>query len=306
MSERLRSLVLTSQGESGAFPAIAHSPTGHVPDENAFVTALVVNLLDDAVLDPEIEKARQRALDFLLRCQRPDRPGAFSFYPAYAHPVWIGEVLPADADDTALCSLALFHGGRWRRSELRRVVQEVLGRHRLEKRPSGGAWFRAGVYPTWLDTGKLRNSIDVCVNLNIAVLIEEAGVGSKHGHEGIMEMVGAALNWAGSCPERARTITPYYPHPVEMGHALKRAAAAGIRGAEDLLKRFRAQAWSRCEDPVSAPVCSSLGGGVQWTSPILQAVRRKARTGRAGADEGALVSQRSLFASTPSMPRNLK
>lgn len=279
-SESLRSLVLASQGKSGAFPAIAHSPTGPVRDENAFVTALVVNLLCDLAPDPGIEKARQRGLDFLLRCERPDRPGAFSFYPAYAHPVWIGEVLPADADDTALCSLALFYGGRWRRSALRRVVQEVLGRHRLEKCPSGAPWFRAGIYPTWLDTGNLRNSIDVCVNLNVAVLIEEAGVGSKHGHGGIVEMAGAALDWAGNCPERARAITPYYPHPAEIRHALGRTAAAGVKGAEELLKRFRAKAWSRCKYPVSTPVCSSPGGGVVWTSPVLHAIRCRARAGR--------------------------
>ncbi|MGH8685034.1 MAG: hypothetical protein ACREUM_06735, partial [Nitrosospira sp.] len=199
-----------------------------VPDENAFVTALVINLLDGVATDPEIEKARQRGLDFLLRCERPDRLGAFSFYPAYAHPAWIGEVLPADADDTALCTLALFHGGRWRRSALRRAVQEVLGRHRLEKSPPGAPWFRAGVYPTWLDAGKLHNPIDVCVNLNVAVLIEEAGADSRHGHGGIMEMAAAALDWAGNCPERARIIAPYYPHPAEMGYALERAVVAGV------------------------------------------------------------------------------
>lgn len=103
IGKELRSLVLASQGESGAFPAIAHPPSGPVPDENAFVTALVVNLLSRVAPDPKVEKVRQRGLDFLLRCERPDRPGAFSFYPSYGHPPWIGEVLPADADDTALC-----------------------------------------------------------------------------------------------------------------------------------------------------------------------------------------------------------
>lgn len=280
IGKELRSLVLASQGESGAFPSIAHPPSGPVPDENAFVTALVVNLLSRVALDPGVENARQRGLDFLLRCERPDRPGAFSFYPAYAHPAWIGEVLPADADDTALCSLALFYGGRWRRSMLHRQVREILGRHRLEKQPSGAPWFRAGVYPTWLDAGKLHNPIDVCVNLNIAALIEEAGVDSRHGHGGIMEMADAALDWAGNCPERVRTIMPYYPHPAEMGHALERAAMAGVQGAESLLKRFRSQARSRCEDPATMPVCASPGGGIIWTSPVLQNVRRWVRKGR--------------------------
>lgn len=296
IGERLRSLVLASQGESGAFPAIAHPPSGSVPDENAFVTALIVNLLGEVAADPEIAEARQRGLDFLLRCERPGRPGAFSFYPAYAHPAWIGEFLPVDADDTALSALALFRAGRWRRSALRREVREVLGRHRVEERPHGAPWFRAGVYPTWLDAGRLHNPIDVCVNLNVAVLIQESGVGSRHGHGGILEMVGAALDWVGDSPERARAITPYYPHPAELGHALERAVAAGVRGAGGLLKRLRAQAWSRCEDPVSAPICSSLGAGVVWTSPVLQAVRCWTRTETTEPElEAALTASLSEF-----------
>ncbi len=289
--ERLRALILASQRESGAFSAIAHPPGGPVPDENAFVTAVVVDLLGEVAPNPESAKARQRGLDFLLRCERPGRPGAFSFYPSYAHPAWIGEVLPADADDTALISLALFRAGRWRRSDLRRVVREALGRYRVEERPRGAPWFRAGVYPTWLDAGRLHNPIDVCVNLNAAALIQESGVGSRHGHGGILEMVDAALDWVGDSPERARAITPYYPHPAELGYALERAVAAGVRGTVGLLRRLRAQAWSRCDDLVNAPICSSAGRGVVWTSPVLQAVRCWTRTGTIGPElEAALVA----------------
>jgi hypothetical protein len=189
----------------------------------------------------------------------------------------MGEVLPPDADDTALSSLALFHAGRWRRSDLRRAIEEILGRYRVEKQPRGAPWFRAGVYPTWLDAGRLHNPIDVCVNLNVAVLIEEAGVGLRHGHDGILEMAGAALDWVGDSAERARAITPYYPHPAELRHALQRAVQAGIQSADGLLKRCAAQTWSHCADPMTAPICTSFGAGVIWTSPVLQAVRCWAR-----------------------------
>jgi hypothetical protein len=273
----LRSMILTSQADSGAFRSIVHLPGGPVPDENAFVTALVVSLLRDMEADPQIADARQRGLDFLLRCERPDRPGAFSFYPATEHPAWMGEILPPDADDTALSSLTLFQAGRWPRSALRRAVEEILGRYRVEERPRGAPWFRAGVYPTWLDAGRLHNPIDVCTNVNVAMLIEESGVGSRHGHGGILEMAEAALDWVGNSAERTRAITPYYPHPAELRHALQRAVHAGIRSADGLLKRCSAQAWSLCDEAMSAPICSSLGAGVIWTSPVLQAVRHWAR-----------------------------
>lgn len=278
-SERIRALILAAQGESGAFPAIAHPPDGPVPDENAFVTALVVDLLMNLASNPEVAHAIERGLDFLLRCERPGRPGAFSFYPPHAHPTWIGEALPADADDTALISLAHFRAGRWQRSDLRRQVRHVLGRYRVERQPAGAPWFRSGVYPTWLDASRLPNPIDVCVNLNIAVLIAESKAGPPHGHGGIMEMVAAALDWVGDSPERAMAIMPYYPHPAELGYALERAAAAGIREAASLLERFRAQTWGRSEDPVNTPICSSLGTRVVWTSPVLKAVRCWTRTG---------------------------
>jgi hypothetical protein len=267
------STILASQTPSGAFPSVAHLPTGPVHDENAFVTALVLCLLlSDVNPEPWVAGACGRGVDFLLQCQRPSPPGSFAFYPAHAQPAWIGEFLPPDADDTALCSLALFRAGVWPRSQLRSQVLDVLDRYRLQRRPPGADWFRAGTYPTWLETKRLHNPIDVCVNVNVLVLIEVSGAGTRHGH-GIVEMVDAALDWVGDSPERARAIMPYYPHPAELIYALERAAAAGVCGAGGLLERVRTQPWSLCEDPVNAPVCSSLGAGIVWTSPVLHAVR---------------------------------
>jgi hypothetical protein len=264
-------MLLASETCSGAFASFAHLPGGPVEDDNAFATVLVLDLLAGARRDPEIERLCERAIAFLLRCRRAS--GAFGFYPCGAQPAWIGEGLAADADDTALISVALFHAGVLRREELERQVRVTLARYRLQRQPQGAPWFRAGVYPTWLDAARLRNPIDLCVNVNVAVLIHESGVGPEHGYGGILAMVGAGLDWAGAGAARARAITPYYPHPAELGHALGRAVQAGVSGACGLLERCLAQPWSRREEAGNAPICSSLGAGVVWTSPLLQAVR---------------------------------
>ena len=153
--EKLRSAILASQASSGAFPSIAYLPGGPVADENAFVTALVIEQLSMTDMDPEIAGACERGAGFLFACQQ--RSGAFSFYPVNAQPAWLGEFLPPDADDTALCSLALFRSGLWPRSSLRRQVFEVLETYRLQTRPRGAEWYRAGIYPTWLDSRRLHN-----------------------------------------------------------------------------------------------------------------------------------------------------
>lgn len=268
IAEPLREMIKRAATDSGAFPSVAHLPGGPVADENAFVTALACDLLGKLDAGPEIEAIRQRGLDFLLRCRRPG--GGFAFYPADAQPAWIPDFLPADADDSALCALALFHAGRWHRPDLRHMT-EVLDSHRVRTRPLGQTWFRADVYPTWLDTRRLRNPIDVCVNVNVLLLIETSGVGSG---SAIVGMVGAALDWVGECPIRARSIMPWYPHPVEFRLALERAEAGGVQAAASLLRRVRAQAWGACDEPADAPVCCSPGGGVVWKSPLLQALRR--------------------------------
>jgi hypothetical protein len=267
--------ILGRQAPSGAFLSTAHLPAGPVNDENAFVTALVIDLLIQTDPHPALANAIERALEFLLRCQHPGCPGAFCFYPADAQPAWIGESLPPDTDDTALCSIALFRAGRWSRG-LRRQVHDLLGRYRLATRPRGEEWFRAGVYPTWLDSARLCNPIDVCVNINVLTLIKLAGLDSRHG-DGILEMVGAALDWAGDRPDRARLITPYYPHPSEMEHALERAANARVHEAQALRARMSNRSSNASQDPSLLPVCCSLGGGVVWTSPALQAARAATR-----------------------------
>lgn len=271
--------ILAAQRPSGAFASVAHPPCGPRPDENAFVTALVLIHLCALPPFPKVAAAIERASDFLLQCQHPRRPGAFCFYPPAATPDWLGTGLGPDADDTALAALALYRAGRWQRNALRRVVQKVLAPYLIGRRPPGPPWFRAGVYPTWLDAGRLRNPIDVCVNLNVATLLHEAGCHGSPAQAAMIDMAGAALDWAGDSPERARQLVPYYPDPAELRFALERAASAGVPGAAPLLARAGEHAWSSSAN-ADAPVCGGCGGLTVWTSPCLQAIRALGRLSR--------------------------
>lgn len=272
MNDPAWSEIAASQAASGAFTASVQLATGRVTDENAFITALVLDLLGTGELSRELAGVRSRALDFLQRCERPAPGGGFAFYPAGAQPGWIREPLPADVDDTALCSLALYHGGRWSQSRLRDQVLGVLDRYRLAEKPHGAEWFQSGVYPTWLDAKRLCNPIDVCANVNVATLIELSGLGESHSR-GIVRMVEVALDGVIEGRESMQTIMPYYCHPAELGHALQRAARARVSGAGALLARFGAQGWWQGGDDPATPICCSLGARVVWSSSVLSAAR---------------------------------
>lgn len=265
--------VRSAMTPSGAFRSWAHLPTGPVADENAFATALILEQLHRLGIGPMLEDIRDRAITFLLTCERPRGSGRFGFYPAGTQPDWIRDPLPPDTDDTALCSLALFQAGRWPRERLRRQVCEVLAPYRLSRRPAGVNWLRPGIYPTWMDGRRLRNPIDICVNLNILTLTRAAGLDQAQG-TGMIDMIRAALDWAGPSPERARQVMPYYPHPAELVQALVRAVSHDVEGARELLRIVRTKPWATYETEPDTPICGSLGGGLIWTCPLLQRLRR--------------------------------
>ena len=272
MNDPAWSEIAAGQAPSGAFLSLVQLASGPVTDENAFVTALVLERLATREPSPGRGDVCERALDFLERCERAAPRGGFAFYPIGAQPRWLREPLPADVDDTALCSLALYRGGRWSQNRLRHQVVEVLDRYRLAAKPGGAEWFQPGVYPTWLSDKLLRNPIDVCANVNVATLLEASGVGEGHSR-GIVHMVEAALDWVANRRERMQAIMPYYCHPAELGHALQRAVSAGVSGADELLARFGAQGWWQGSEDRAAPICCSLGARVVWSSPVLQAAR---------------------------------
>src|ERR1700731_3872522 len=94
--------LLKFQTASGAFASEPHLQSRIVTDENSFITSLILLQLAFLNEDPQISHACKRAADFLLKCSRA---GAFWFYALGQQPAWIREHLPADIDDTALCSL---------------------------------------------------------------------------------------------------------------------------------------------------------------------------------------------------------
>lgn len=274
--------LLAAQSPSGAFGSIVDLPTGPVADENGFVTALVLHELSAWPATPALAAARMRALDFLACCERPDRRGAFSFYPPDRQPEWMPIALLPDADDTALFTLALVDGGRWPAQQLTLAVRRVLEAFRLrwvaaDARP----WYREGVYLTWLDELVYPNIVDLCVNINVAALLKRAGPEHACALAAIVDMVDAGLAWAGTSPQRAFLLTPYYPHPAELGHALDRAIRLGVTELLPCRDKLRDLGWSYAADPagwpLNTPVCSSDDGRIVWRAPVLQQARQLCR-----------------------------
>jgi hypothetical protein len=285
--QELLSFVLASQAPSGAFPSLVGLPVGRIRDDNGFVTALVLSELEALSGDAAVATALGRGLDFLARCEAPSRPGAFSFYPLDAHPRWIGVLLAPDADDTALFSLALQQGGRRPPAFLAHVADQVLAPHRLlDGSARAEPWHRPGAQLTWLTGQTPRNApntIDCCVNVNVLALLWHAGPPFTARAAALVDMVAHALEWAGDSQERARRIVPYYPHPIELLHAVRRAVRGGVRDLEPHLARIAEAPWARIDHdelfPDGRPICSSIDGRVVWTSPVLQAARRLSALG---------------------------
>ncbi|WP_323121242.1 hypothetical protein [Burkholderia alba] len=277
--------VLAEQMPSGAFVSFVALPNGPVADENGFVTALVIHELSRLPATPALDAARARALDFLARCERPDRRGAFAFYPLDGQPDWMPIPLLPDADDTALMTLALVDGGRWPAARLTQAARQVLEPFRLRwlagnPRP----WYREGVYQTWIDELCFPNPVDLCVNINIASLLHRSGLDHESGLTAIVDMTLAAFAWAGDSPQRAFLLTPYYPHPAELAHAVERAIDHGVTGLLPCRRPLRTLLGPPDDWPRDPPVCGSDDGRIVWRAPALQQARRLRRAAAREAD----------------------
>jgi hypothetical protein len=266
---------LAAQSASGAFLSTVHVQGEPRPDENAFVTALVVHELLRCEDQGRVGEAIERALDFLLTCEVEERPGHFCFYPATAHPSWLPVHLPPDADDTALCAALLVRCGRRPPSLLTDVVERVLAPFRLRYvSEASEPWHRVGVYLTWLRAGYARNVVDCCVNVNVLALLQQAGLAGAPSFNAIVEMIDAALEYAGQVMGRARMLSPWYPHPCELVHAVERAIEFGVDDLRPALEKMHAASWGRSEVPgFRTPVCGSLDGRIVWTCEALQGLR---------------------------------
>lgn len=271
--------LLPAQTASGAFPSTVSLPTGPVPDENGFITALVLHELAGFPPTPDLRAAQERALDFLLRCERRDQPGCFAFYPPGAQPDWMPIPLPPDADDTALITLALARAGRWSRHALEHIARHRLAPFRLLHLSAiAKPWHRVGAYFTWLDEMFYPNVVDLCVNVNVAILLKTAGLAEEMGLMALVEMIEAGIDWAGASAQRSFLLTPFYPQPHELVHAVGRAVELGVSELAPCRDKLSACPWGGAHDPNGwsddRAICSSHDGRIVWRAPVLQRARR--------------------------------
>lgn len=267
---------LATQAKSGAFLSTVHIEGKPLPEENAFATALVVHQLSRWAQEAAVRDAIERALDFLLRCELEGRPGHFCFYPATAYPSWMLVSLPPDSDDTALCASLLVRYGRRPEVFLRHVAEEVLSPFQLHYLSEASEpWHRVGVYLTWLRAGYPDNVVDCCVNVNVLALLAQAKLTATRSFAAIVNMLDAAIDCAGPHFERARMLSPWYPHPNELVRAVERAVSVGVDALHPTLARMRSTPWGRRERRWLAhtPVCGSRDRRIVWTCDVLQELR---------------------------------
>jgi hypothetical protein len=266
--------ILSAQGGNGAFVSFATSPAGTVEDCNGCITGLVVRAIGHGPLPGRLHAARERALDYLERCERSAAPGSYGFWPESDRPHWAPE-LPADADDTALIAVELFRAQRRSLEALRRVALLTLlpFRVRDSERGQDPAWVRPGVFRTWLADGR-PNPVDCVANVNIAALLAQAGLTHIAAYRAVVSMLAAAVAAAdGAARTRAPLLAPFYAHPAELRWALAHAVASGASALAPSLARVASWCADATAPDADRPVCCSAYGRRVWTAPILHRLR---------------------------------
>jgi hypothetical protein len=264
--------LLESQSSDGAFPSTIHFRDREQTDWNGFATALVLRALLDEN-SPAFRTAREKALDFLNRCESPVRPGAFGFWPTGTHPPGMPR-LPQDADDTAIDAVLLARSGRLDRRDLRTIALDVLLPHRLDAvQLPAPVWMRSGVFRTWLRRD-WPPILDCCVNANVLGFLAYAGLDDFPGGREATIMLEEGIRWAGDSPARACSLSPYYPDPAELRRAVDHAVECGAAQLKKSLELLRALPWSR-ERPGSGPpqICGTTYGRIVWTSRAVEIAR---------------------------------
>jgi len=112
------------------------------------------------------------------------------------------------------------------------------------------------------------------VNVNVAALLNAAGLTHVSAYGAILLMVAAALEWTGDAPYRADLLTPFYADAIELYWALAHSVASGARELQPSLDRV--SGWFPPDgryDP-DRPVCRAAYGATVWRAPILQMLRR--------------------------------
>jgi len=271
------------QSAEGAFPARVHWDGRHYEDCNGFVTALVLRALHAVKTSQsctaDLERMRTRALTYLSTCKDTQLPGACRFWPPGAQPTWIPEALSADADDTAIYSLELARYGCLDQTSVRNIAYHVLVRHRLRHVDfdwPGPPWLKPGVFRTWLGANASSQIVDCCVNANVVAFLSYTGLTHLPGYREACAMIEAAIRWAGESPARARSLSPFYAHPIELRYAIENAVQCGAKSLSASLTSLEEAPWA-IEAPagpaLDRPICSNAYGPVTWTSDAVQLAR---------------------------------
>ena len=278
MDEKLRS-VLDFQAPTGAFPSIISSGNRKCQDWNGFTTAQVLRALRAVPESDPLNNARSLALDFLKRCESPDKLGAYHFWPKGTQPNWIPD-LPPDADDTSIVLVEMVRHKRIDLVAARKMACSVLLPYRLMKVPEPAPpWIRRGTFFTWLRPGPF-NIVDCCVNANVIALLSYLGLEGIPGFEEACEMIEEGIKWAGGSDFKARTLTAFYPHPAEFAYAIEHAIECGANRLEESLRLTKDSGWLPLNDDNRSegnPICGNAYEGDIWFSEALDTARKYGR-----------------------------
>ena len=281
MIDDLLAEILAAQSSWGAFPSRVHAGDQIRADENAFVTALVLEILGEvqaAAPRAGLAASLRRGLDFLESCEDPERPGAFLFYPPELPAPRLAIDLVADADDTALALCLLQRHGRRAKDDLKHALDHVLEPHRAHfLRGDEPPWVRQGAARTWLDDPPRPNPVDACVNANVATLYAVASRSGHPAYGAAWATVDAGVRATGGEAKFRHLLTPYYLHPLELLDAVRRAVRAGVAELEEAQGLLESRPWARSDRAAAdlhRPICCNAHGRPVWTAPVLQKARR--------------------------------
>jgi hypothetical protein len=277
MTEDLNQL-LSLQSESGAFHSRVYFRSGSEDDWNGFTTALVLRELAPLPMSDALTQARERALDFLERCESRDRPGCFAFWPRDRWPTWIVS-FPEDADDTSVMVSELLRHGRLTIEQAQEIVNAVLVSNRLANsvKPLHSPWLRPGVFLTWLAQDARDNPVDCCVNANAVGVMAQLQLDGAPGYQEACEMLIDAATWAEGSWERVSLLSPFYPHSFELIRAVQHAIELGAKPLTAALEKLQGLA----REPVPEnslldshpPVFSTGDRTMIWTSDAISYAR---------------------------------
>lgn len=263
--------LLALQQPSGAFPSTVGDGDERIGDETCFVTASVVLLLAPFAA---ARLACERALDFIERCEAPDAPGAFGFYPADGSGPRLVDHLPPDADDTALAWLALLASGRRGVEAGRAAFRANIGPASRRIVPgTAPPWTHPGAVRTWLVERGPRNPVDLVVNANVAAFGARIGETGHAAFDGACDSLLAAAR-SGHDPQLCgRLLAPFYASICELRIAMLRAVALGAAVLAPCLDWLAGAAGA--DDPLrpDKPLYCNQHGRPVWRSPALQLAR---------------------------------